>query len=789
MNAGVDSEPQSVAEPRSRRLAAATGGPILIVGAVAVLMRGFLGGRLSTQHPDILAYWLPTYCALGKGLAAGHVPAWNPFVMGGAPFAADPQSGWLYAPAMALFSALPCANAMGLMIALQPMLAGLGIFAFARSEGLSRPAATVGGLAMALPLAGSRLGLFLPFPASLAWTAVLLAVASRAVRSTAWPGRVGWATAAGLAWGQLAGAHAGHGLIIGTGALVAYLLAVTVTNVREGTWAVREALLVPALVVLAIVVLSPGILVPRLAYLSRSSYSTGYARLAQLNGRDPDWPLLLATVPGLYLGAFPLVLAFAAIRLRRARALVVGFGAFGIVTYLLSLRPIAHPLARRLSSVPVLDFYQHYPGRLALGLLLVLPILGAVGVDAVLSIPGLRSRLAAALPGVAVWLLLPLLEGIAPADLGLLVAGIAVGGAALAVVGRRPALAGLVPVVLAVELVTNGALGQSGHGSSAVAGSPDDKVWFESLRRPTVAGAAYLRPDAIVQAMQAARSADGPARFVSLDPALVSTRGYLTHQDPRSWGLLANQRSMLFGLEDAQGYNPFQEERYWLFVRQAAAGHVLDYNAAVFPDPAPAVLDLLQVRWVVGPSRRPPLPGLTPVVREGRWTLYALPDPSPRVQLVGAWTVVPDASGARSAVLSPSFDPSAQVILERDPDLVAGPAGSIAPGRVMLQARTAQALSVDVQTDQPALVLVRIVADPGWHATVDGRAVPVMVADSLVQAVPVPAGHHTVELRYDDPWIGRGVVGSGVGAVLMAALWAWIRLRRWDPDQALNPAA
>jgi hypothetical protein len=761
-----------------RRLAPGAAGPLLIVASVALLMRGFLAGRLSSQHPDILAYWLPTYCTLGKSLAAGHIPAWNPFAMGGAPFAADPQSGWMYAPAMVLFSSLPCANAMGLMIALQPMLAGLGIYAFARSEGLSRIAATVGGLGLALPLAGSRLGLFLPFPASLAWTALMLASASRSMRSVTWPSRVTWAGLAGLAWGQLVGAHAGHGLVIGTGALVAYLVAAAVGHLREGGWTRREAILVPGAIVLAIVALSPAILLPRLAYLSRSSYSTGYARLVQLNGRDPDWPLLLATAPGLYLGAVPLVLSFVAVRLRRARALVVGVATFGVVTYLLSLRPIAHPLARRVSSVPLLDFYQHYPGRLALGLVLALPILGAVGVDAIRSIPDLRARLTWAMPGLAVWLILPLLTGASPGDLWLLVAGLVAGGGALMLANRRPALVAVLPVVVALELVTNGLLGQAGQGSSAVAGSPDDKVWFEPLRRPTVDGAAYLRTDAIMDAIRRAESTQGPGRFLSLDPNLVSTRGYLTRQDPRSWGLEANQRSMLFGVEDVQGYNPFQEERYWLFVRQAAAGRVLDYNAAVFPDPPPAAMDLLQVAWVVGPTRQPPVPGLTPVVREGRWTLYVLADPSPRVQLVGSWRVVPDEAGARQAVLSPSFDPSAEVILDAEPGLDTGPIGSIAPGRAVLVSHSNQALTVDVQTDQPMLLLVRTVDDPRWHATVDGRTAPVLAADALVQAVPVPAGRHTVVLRYDDPWIGRGLAGSAGGAVLLVGLWLWAR--RWE---------
>ena len=132
------SKPRVPGRDRIRWLALLAG-PLVIVVAVVVLLRSFVfQGRLSTQHPDLLAYWLPTYCYLGKSLRALHVPLWNPYAMGGVPFAADPQSGWMYVPAMLLSTALPCGLAVQLMVALQPVLAGLGVYWFARNEGLFR---------------------------------------------------------------------------------------------------------------------------------------------------------------------------------------------------------------------------------------------------------------------------------------------------------------------------------------------------------------------------------------------------------------------------------------------------------------------------------------------------------------------------------------------------------------------------------------------------------------------------------------------------------------------------
>ena len=56
--------------------------------------------------------------------------------MAGYRFAADPQSGWLYAPPMLLFSTLSPGLALRSFIVFNPLLAGLGLFAFLRMESI-----------------------------------------------------------------------------------------------------------------------------------------------------------------------------------------------------------------------------------------------------------------------------------------------------------------------------------------------------------------------------------------------------------------------------------------------------------------------------------------------------------------------------------------------------------------------------------------------------------------------------------------------------------------------------
>jgi uncharacterized membrane protein YfhO len=67
------------------------------------------------------------------------------------------------------------------------------------------------------------------------------------------------------------------------------------------------------------------------------------------------------------------------------------------------------------------------------------------------------------------------------------------------------------------------------------------------------------------------------------------------------------------------------------------------------------------------------------------------------------------------------------------------------------------------------MLLVRQAYDPFWHATVDGRPATLRVADSFEASLLVPAGRHRVMLAYDDPWIVRGLIVSGLALAVWLA--------------------
>ena len=769
---------------KTREAARAFAGPLLIVAGVLIVLHDVVFAGLITLG-DISTYFLPSYCFLGKSLAAGHIPAWNPYTMAGTPFASDPQSGWMYLLPMALFTFLPCNPAMRLMIVSLPILAGLGLYWFLRLEGSSRPAATVGGLALALGMSGAELVTSLPFAGTLAWTSLGLAASARYVRAGTWGSRMAWAGLVAVLWGQLAAAHLSVGLLIGTAVLGAYFLAASVRNLRAGTWTVGHSLGLGLLLLPWVAILNAAFLLPRLSYLPETNLSLGYGRLEQLARQlpglplvrrqigaaaAPDWPLDLGASPAAHLGAITLGLSFAAMWCRERRPLVVAFSLFGGLAYLLSLRSVANWVLDVAPSWRVVDFYLRRPDWMGYGMLLSIAVLGAIGLDAWHRAGSTSKRVLMAAPGVVLWGLLPLGLG-AGARLALLGLGAAATVPALIGSLKRPILAAAVPGMLAVELVANGLLG---FRPLPFLPAP---VLLVQLPTPTLRMSSYLRPGRLVRTLQGL-------------PA-----GRTITQDLRGWRrLLADPLSTVFRIEEVQGYNPVALKRYWFFVR-AVTPVVLDHNLSIFYHPPPVAMDLLRVRYVIAPAWPFAGPSRGPLAEQGSTRLFEGSDRGDQVPVVGIWTVVPGFDAALRAVTRPGFDPRAQVILESDPGLghsVVGESGATA-GRARYLALEPQSAVVSVEAVAPGLVLIRTPYARGWRAEVDGRQARLLPADFLMQAVPVAAGHHTIRLTYDDPSIGYGLGASALGLGILGGLILLVgrrdrRKRRSLPDGSAEVA-
>jgi hypothetical protein len=791
-----------------RRAAAACAGPALIVALVLFALRGFAFHPLLTNdHPDLLSFWLPRLGFLGRSLAAGHVPLWNPYEMVGYRFAADPQSGFLYVPAMALFGTLSPGAALRALIVLNPLLAGLGLYAFLRVERLSRLAATAGGLAVAMAMSTSELAISMPFAGFLAWTTVVLLGASGYRQAERWSRRLLWLALAAFGWSQVANAHMSHGLVMGSLLVAAYLVAYAVADVRGGAvggWpAAGRVLLFLAVLPLA----SLPVLIPRLAFIGSSSLHVGYDALGEplketanlqerpiaTNGVWAAWPLAFGMAPGAYLGAALLLTVPLAYRPARWRPLVWGVGGAFLLTWILMLNVVvaAGWFRALMTNLPFGDVYLHNPGRLRYLAVLALPILGAVGLQGLREAP-LAPRRAAwwLVGGAAVLLLLPLALGAEPARVVLPSAAFLVAAPLLYAFATRRwrwAAAGVI-AVLAVELAASAIVSSGYQGGTVFTGleaGAHPNLVPQPLRYPDVPERDYLRPTLFVDVLR-----DQDERYLTWAPPAASfEKGYLFTQRPQDWPALAMERGTLFGIRDVLGYNPVQLLRYWTYIRATNALDVF-YNASVIRKPSLEDVRLMGVRYLVVPQGTAgrTLPGRV-AARADDYELVEVYGWEPLVSVVADWRVAEHPVDALRAVLTPGFDPARVAVLEEDPGIQPSP--DVVPTTGDLRAISPEDLRIEVAPVAPSIVVVRATYDDGWSATVDGRPSPVIPTDHLVMGVPVPAGAHEVRLTYHDRDLSRGLAaGVVVWAMLGLAIVAAVVVERRGSrrDRRVEPA-
>lgn len=97
---------------------------------------------------------------------------------------------------------------------------------------------------------------------------------------------------------------------------------------------------------------------------------------------------------------------------------------------------------------------------------------------------------------------------------------------------------------------------------------------------------------------------------------------------------------------------------------------------------------------------------------------------------------------------------------------VESPAFPPASGIVHSASQTFTHIDLDVQSSGRALLVLSVTPHKYWRATIDGRAVPLGVANLGSMSLEVPAGRHRVGLRYANPLVVICGIVSGVVVVM-----------------------
>lgn len=680
----------------------------------------------------------------------------------------------MYFPAMIVFAVLPLVWAVPAFLIGHVALAGIATYVLSRLLGLGALGALVA--AVGYQLSGPVLGRSVCCPASFevsVWTPVALVGAELAIRTGDRFIRFGAWVLAGLAVSQVMAAWIGQGAYYVLMALGAYIFFRTVmaTDDRTLTKMCRLRNLfvhAGAILVIGFGIGAAGILA-RLDYVSRSNLAGGAYQgpnewAAKIGGITPELIANNLMNPGLtsYPGAVVVVLALVSPFLVWRWWAFAFFSVFGLVALALAT-PWDTPLHLVLYAVlPRFEvLHEHRPERIGMVAFLVLPLLAGASVDHLTRTlnPKLRSRFLVIGGAVIVSTVLILHADSAAERVLWLLGALLVAGTVML---PRPAIVRmLVPACVALFVVVDLFLGFQ----DLVADAPYGGFHRVDLKD-------YYASDGAVAFLDQ-RADDGRGRYLGFDPSRTAmSQGQrvlyrFDFADESTGDLLVNNLGTMHGLEDVQGYNPVQPQRFTEYLAALNGRHQEYHDANVFMSGLNSpLLHMLNVHYIVVPASIPPkridLQTLTrelpTVFVDDDVRVLRNPHAMPRAWLVYEARQV-DPGEALRLFDTNAVDPRTVALLERPvAELDLGRRQSA--GHAKLTYVTPEHLRITVETDTAGLLVLSETYDPGWKAYIDGEPADVLVANHLFRAVPVPAGAHTVELRYQPESLRFGLVVS-----------------------------
>ncbi len=768
---------------------------ILALGSIALATLGFFWQLFFTTDTwmpsgggDLVSFLYPLYHFAARNLRRGIIPLWNPYLYGGAPFAADNQSGLFYPVNLLFFLLFPevTYSTMELLAVFHFFLAGALMYICLRNlriyeaTNLRRLAALSGAIAfMFSDLFVTHFG-NLNMIAVAAWLPLIFLCYHRAMAE----GRLGMAAAAGAFLGiaTLAG-HIQITLFIVL-TLVLYAVYQSYRAWRDGRRQAdkgrvnRMSFLRPLVYLFTCLVITfcfaALALIPsyemasytvraEMSYQEASRYSLPPVGLVGLFipgffGRGPAgfWGPWDRVEVG-YIGVLPLILAALAVLFRRDEltrfllglaiiSLLLAFGGYAILHGWLYLLPGFDKVRAPARFIYLLDFS--------------LAALAALGLDALLRplSRGMRAFFRRLLK-VAPWILL-----------GMALIGLALGYHAIltaqgkdAAIFKRTvsAVNGLVffLLILAASLailylrryrwVRRWALGLLAVGLIAVDLFSMGAYTDLEHNDPTVG---FQHPEAI--------------EFLKSDSGY-----YRIDSGTGVWDVWQPDASLLYGVFDVSGiWNPLllaDYDRYWdaVGLRGLRSSRLYDF---------------LNAKYVIGHKDVPlDWDKFTCVFdRDPQVNIYLNTKALPRAILVHRAVAVADQESAFIRIQEPSFDPASSVVVEGGEPLDVSTEGEV--GSLDIIAYRPNAIHLTTRTSAEAYLVLSEVYYPGWRAYVDGRAERVLRANYAFRAVYLEAGDHEVRLVFEPLYwkVGLGIsVATWIGLIVWGLL-SWRGRRR-----------
>jgi hypothetical protein len=235
------------------------------------------------------------------------------------------------------------------------------------------------------------------------------------------------------------------------------------------------------------------------------------------------------------------------------------------------------------------------------------------------------------------------------------------------------------------------------------------------------------------------------------------------------WSSFVPNIGVFYGLDYMQEIDALSRAPYDIFLKTAKN---------LPPEKFYALLGALNVKYI---SSFSPLPdGQIELLRhfpEYPLWLYELEQAVPRVYVVPATEHETEPGKTLERLASKDFDPLANVLVD-EPISLGNKAGFQAEARIVDYQN--QVVNIQASLDTRGMLVLADSFYPGWNAYVNGQQEKIYRANLFFRAVPLPAGTHTVEFRYEPRSfaIGRAISIITLLSIVAISILLCMRKRR-----------
>lgn len=275
-----------------------------------------------------------------------------------------------------------------------------------------------------------------------------------------------------------------------------------------------------------------------------------------------------------------------------------------------------------------------------------------------------------------------------------------------------------------------------------------------------------------------------PAGLVYPQLSVISTLQTLVRRDQaRVFGNIGNEVGSAFGIPLIEGYDAVYQQRYGRLITATETGKTKEVNRSVVAlnkhgKYTEDVLQLLGVRYYAHKKSDARLPWAYPfwelsqydrIWEDEHFEIIENKKSLPRAFLASSYVVATGEESILEVLFESGIDKRETLVLEQTPAFEPEAGEGVATIASYLTGH----IAIETASKVPKLLFLSDVYDSGWRADIDGKPVELYRADYDFRAVPVPAGTHTVRMRYAPREITVGFAIAGFATLVVVSFLIW----------------